>query len=312
MSKIIIFGECMVELSAIAEQTYQQTFAGDSYNTAVYLKRCNPRQQVSYWSTVGSDTLSEQLLINISQENIATELVLNSPDKTLGLYMISTDEQGERSFAYWRSDSAARQSVKLLLNKGGIELLSDCDYLFFSGISLAILSEQDKQSLLDLLSQLRQQHGCKIIFDPNYRPLLWSSVEQARIWTDKAYALADIAFPGCDDHRVLYGHDNVTDVHRHVQALGVNEIVIKNGAQGVQIFQDGQHSIVPVQQVANVVDTTSAGDAFNGGYLAARFAGHSVQSSASFAAQIAAYVIGHKGAIVPAETMKPFLEVNTL
>ncbi|WP_438862497.1 sugar kinase [Neptunicella sp.] len=311
MHKTVIIGECMVELSLVAAQQYQQTFAGDSYNTAVYLKRCYPEQAVCYWSAIGNDALSDQLVDAMQQEHIDTRLTFRREDKTLGLYMINTDDQGERSFAYWRSDSAARQAVQSLLAKGGAALLADYDSLFLSGISLAILSDQDKQALLDIISQLRQ-NGCQIIFDPNYRPQLWASVEQARLWTDKAYALADLAFPGCDDHRVLYGHDNVTDVHSHVQALGVDEIVIKNGAQGVQIFEDGQHSIVPVQQVAKVVDTTSAGDAFNGGYLAARFAGHSAQNAASFAARIAAYVIGHKGAIVAAQTMKPFLEVNSL
>ena len=61
-----------------------------------------------------------------------------------------------------------------------------------------------------------------------------------------------------------------------------------------------------------MIDTTAAGDAFNGGYLAARFAGQNEQSAAGFGAKIAAYVIGHRGAIVDKTEMAAFIQANRL
>ena len=307
MAQHIIVGECMVEMSSRGQQLYYQTFAGDTYNTAVYFKRCNSVEEVKYLTAIGNDDISQGLLEQMQHEGLATDLTLRSPDKTLGLYMINTDEKGERSFAYWRSDSAAKQIMSLLDPAS----LGQPKSFFLSGISLAIVCDQDKQALLDLATTLKQQ-GCCIIFDPNYRPQLWQSAEHARVWTDKAYALADIAFPGCDDHKTLYGHANLTEVQQHVAALGVQEMVIKNGEHGIQIFSHGQHCIVPAHRVTKVVDTTAAGDAFNGGYLAARFAGQNEQSAAGFAAKIAAYVIGHRGAIVDKAEMSNFIEANLL
>jgi 2-dehydro-3-deoxygluconokinase len=307
MAQHIIVGECMVEMSSRGQQLYYQTFAGDTYNTAVYFKRCNSVEEVKYLTAIGNDDISQGLLEQMQHEGLATDLTLRSPDKTLGLYMINTDEKGERSFAYWRSDSAAKQIMSLLDPAS----LGQPKSFFLSGISLAIVSDQDKQALLDLATTLKQQ-GCCIIFDPNYRPQLWQSAEHARVWTDKAYALADIAFPGCDDHKALYGHLNLTEVQQHVAALGVQEMVIKNGEHGIQIFSHGQHCIVPAHRVTTVVDTTAAGDAFNGGYLAARFAGQNEQSAAGFAAKIAAYVIGHRGAIVDKTDMSVFIKANVL
>jgi 2-dehydro-3-deoxygluconokinase len=304
----IIVGECMLELSARGEQLYFKSFAGDTYNTAIYLKRCNPQLDIAYWTAVGQDNISQEFASTLLCEKIDDSLVETSPDKTLGLYMINTDAKGERSFAYWRSDSAARQFLGLMTDNIK-QSLEQAGSLFFSGISLAILPDNDKAAFLALLTQIKQQ-GCKIIFDPNYRPKLWQSVEHARTWTDRAYALADIAFPGCDDHKVLYGHNSLQEVQQHVVALGIKEIVIKNGEQGVQIFSDGQHSIVPAHQVEQVVDTTAAGDAFNGGYLAARLAGQNEQYSAHFGAKVAAFVIGHRGAIVDKKLMDDFIEVN--
>lgn len=309
MTQHIIIGECMVEMSSRGQHLYHQTFAGDTYNTAVYLKRCNPEQKVSYWSAIGKDAISQQFLAQLTYENLDSSLVYTHQSKTLGLYMIDTDESGERSFSYWRSDSAAKQAVSLFKQQHSLERLSSAKSIFLSGISLAILSEQDKEQLLQLVFQLKQQ-GCTVIFDPNYRPQLWTSVEHARLWTDKAYALADIAFPGCDDHKTLYGHQNLTEVQNHVTALNVKEIVIKNGEHGIQIFNQGQHSIVPAHKVNKVIDTTAAGDAFNGGYLAARFAGHNVQMAAGFGAKIAAYVIGFRGAIVDRDEMRHFIDAT--
>ena len=305
MAQHIIVGECMVEMSSRGQQLYYQTFAGDTYNTAVYFQRCNNAEQISYLSAIGRDAMSQALLEQMHHEGLNTQLMLRHPSKTLGLYMINTDAKGERSFAYWRSDSAARH-VLSLLDPGTLGLPKS---LFMSGISLAILNDNDKQRLLELAQQLKHQ-GCCIIFDPNYRAQLWQSVEQAREWTDKAYALADIAFPGCDDHRTLYGHDSLSQVQQHVAALGVSEMIIKNGEHGIQLFSGGQQIFVAVHKVTEVVDTTAAGDAFNGGYLAARFAGQSEQSSAEFAAKIAAYVIGHRGAIVNKDEMTGFIGAN--
>ncbi|ALS97321.1 sugar kinase [Lacimicrobium alkaliphilum] len=293
----IIFGEVMVELSQTSEGLYRQGFAGDTYNTAIYLKRLSPEQQVSYLTAVGEDNLSDQLVSRMQQEGLDTRMVYRMQDKTLGLYMISTDSQGERSFSYWRSDSAARSTLALLAQDSGQEQLEDCQSFYFSGISLGILSDADKEGLLMLVAKLRQR-GCQIIFDPNYRPRLWRNVEQARAWTDRAYELADLAFPGTDDHLALYGHGNGLDIIRHVQGLGVSEIVLKSGEKGIQVVSPQQHCIVPVFRVENVVDTTAAGDAFNGGYMAARFCGYSPREAAQQGARIAAKVIGFAGAII--------------
>ena len=292
MSRIVIFGECMVELVNRGPDTLSKGYAGDTYNTAVYLKRCARDISVSYLTAIGADFLSDELLFKMGDEEINTDQVYRSEDRNLGLYMVRTDKHGERTFAYWRANSAATQTLNLMRGD-----LSNADVFYFSGISLAILDEVQRLKLFDLIDGFRAKGG-KVVFDPNYRPRLWPGPEHAQLWTNKAYSHADIAFPGGDDHLALYGHTDVDAIHQHVADLGVKEIIVKNGAVGVHIYEKDSHCIVPVERVETVVDTTAAGDAFNGGYLSARLSGKDMTDSASFGAKVAATVISYPGAIV--------------
>lgn len=298
MKKVVIFGECMVELVSKGGNDMVKSFAGDTYNTAVYLKRSAPNVSVSYLTAIGEDFLSNELLFAMGDEQINTDQVYRCSKRNLGLYMVRTDKQGERTFAYWRDNSAATQTLNVMSQPP-----SHIDMFYFSGISVAILDDVQREKLFDLIAALKEQ-GCEIVFDPNYRPRLWPDREIAQAWMDRCYSVANTAFPGGDDHLALYGHTNPDDVFAHLAPMNIDETVMKNGAIGVRIKNAQGQFIVPVEKVTQVVDTTAAGDAFNGGYLAARISGKGVTESASYGAKVASTVIQHPGAIIPASTLR--------
>jgi len=299
MSNIVLMGECMVELGNAGEPgLYRQKFAGDVFNTGIYIKRCvNDAANVQFLSAVGDDSLSQQMIAMMDDESLDSSLLYRSTTAQMGLYMINVDDEGERSFSYWRSSSAAKQVVSFLSEDGGSNRLAGSDLFFFSGISIAILSAQDREQLWRYISELKAG-GTKIVFDPNYRPALWESLDETRDSYARAFSLADVALPGVDDHMVLYGAKDAKDVADFLESLGVREIIIKDGAAGMLVSVDGQRTNIDVDPVKTVVDTTSAGDAFNGGYLSARLIGRSVEQAAVFASKLSACVIQHKGAIV--------------
>jgi 2-dehydro-3-deoxygluconokinase len=306
MKQVIVFGECMVELFQQADQLYQQSFAGDVYNTAVYCKRSAPQQlNLKFLSAVGTDVVSDKLLARLDQEKLDSSLVLRTQGAGPGLYMINTDANGERSFVYWRDSSAARQSLTLFRQHSSVADLLPVDLFYFSGISLAILSSEDRRYLFALIEQLKTQ-GVQIAFDPNYRAALWPEPEMCRLNFEQAYRLADIALPGLDDHQVLYDSQSTADVVAQLQQLGVKEIVVKNAADGVLLYSEGQSQHCAAVQVKKVTDTTAAGDSFNGGYLASRLLGASALASCQYAAALAAFVVEHTGAIVSEEQFNSF------
>src|SRR5690606_34283476 len=94
---------------------------------------------VAYLTALGSDPFARNMRHAWGREGMDVSLVLTDPDRTTGLYCIDTDDKGERTFSYWRGESAAR---RLFLADGieqALEAAREADLLFFSLISLAIL-----------------------------------------------------------------------------------------------------------------------------------------------------------------------------
>ncbi|GAB0112251.1 sugar kinase [Pseudoalteromonas distincta] len=297
MKNIYFIGECMVELRAMSAATLHQSFAGDVYNSAVYLKRCFPQVTTSVVTALGQDNLSKKMLERFESEQINTQLVFAHDTKVPGMYYIETDEHGERSFIYWRNDSAAKKVVDFL-DADALEQLSQGDMFFFSGISLAIIEESAREDFWKVVKQLKDA-GVKIVFDPNYRTRLWNSVEETKEQYHLAFTFADITLPGVEDLTTLYDVHSVEAVVEYLKPYQIEEIVVKNGPESV-VTKEGDtlqsHTIVPVK---NVVDTTSAGDAFNGVYLGARLSDKSISSAVQLAAKAAGTVIQQPGAIAP-------------
>ena len=88
----------------------------------------------------------------------------------------------------------------------------------------------------------------------------------------------------------------------------VGEVVVKNGEQPALIAENGNQQPVPAVHVAAPVDTTGAGDSFNGGYLAARLAGHAPAEAVQRAHRVAAAVVQVRGALAPFETLRAAFE----
>lgn len=304
--KIAIIGECMIELSEKGENI-KRGFGGDTLNTAVYLARQSDTEQlrVDYVTALGTDSFSDQMIAAWQQEQVQTGLIQRLDNKMPGLYFIETDEHGERTFWYWRSDAAARYWLDSPQSDAICQQLAHYDYLYLSGISLAILPAASREKLMALLSACRQNGG-KVIFDNNYRPRLWADKSSAQ----QAYAAmlqhTDIAFLTLDDEHLLWGEQPLEAVLTRTRNAGVQEIVIKRGAESCLVSVGASPLYdVPAIKLAKekVIDTTAAGDSFSAGYLALRLQGAAPDAAAARGHLTASTVIQHRGAIIPLSAM---------
>lgn len=299
-TRVVCLGEAMVELSLSAEAPQQAAigFAGDTLNTAIYLKRCAPALNVGYATKVGVDPFSDRMLGLMQAEALDTGLVARSQTALPGVYAISTDSTGERSFMYWRSASAARE----MFTAPGLtfEGLGACDVLYFSAISLAILPPDHRAALIEWLPDFRAAGG-RVAFDSNYRPALWADAETAQQIVTRMWRLTDIALPSVDDEMALFGDADEAAVLRRFAGYGVKSGGLKRGERGPCAF--GGASGAGFAPAARVIDSTAAGDSFNAGFLAAHLTGQTADACLEAGHALAARVVGYRGAIIPRDAM---------
>lgn len=297
MTKIAVIGECMIELYKNKDSSFEQTFGGDSFNCATYLKRSFKEAKVEYITVLGEDELSLQMFDFFHKQNLKTTYVDKLKDKNPGLYIISTKD-GERSFSYWRETAAAKE---LFLTKSLKKLQKDLlsfDLIYLSAISLAIMSKQGRDNLYKILKKARKS-GVKVAFDSNYRPRLYKSKDEAKVLYKEALKYTDIYLPSYDDEVELWEDISTKDIIKNSRKAGVSEIVISCGKEDIVYYYKGKTSSVKTKRLEKIVDSTSAGDSFNAKYLAARLKGKNIEESIKKANKLASKVIMHKGAIIP-------------
>ncbi len=298
MTAAICIGECMVELRPVDDGHLKRGFAGDAFNTAVYLKRGAPDIEVAFLTATGDESLSDAMVETWRAEGLSDRLVFRIPGERPALYLIETNAKGDRKFHYWRSETPAKQWLRQLLAAGGAEVLNKADLVYVSGISLAILSYADRQAAIHLLESLTT----RVAFDPNIRPALWKSMEEAKQTFEAMAKCATILLPSRQDYQLLYGMDD-PDEQIHftaglTQKSDACEIALTCDEDGCRLRAGDQTVALPTQ-ASRVVDTSGAGDSFNGAYLAARLHGKPPLEAAKDGLALAAKVVAQPGAIIP-------------
>ena len=292
----ISIGECMAEIQARDDGLYRLGFAGDTLNTAWYMRALTRPQDmaVDYVTAVGTDPLSAKMLAFLRANGVGTRFIREISDRTVGLYLI-TLTGAERNFTYWRSSSAARLLAE---NREVLAAsLAHADAIYFSGITLAILSPAHRRNLLAVLQEMKLR-GAIVAFDSNARRRLWPSDRAMKAAMIEGYKACTLALPTFSDDQALFGDATPAECAKRIAGYGVKEIVVKDGGNPCVVSLDTKQFSVAPDTVQNIVDTTGAGDSFNAGYLAARMSNQEPVDAAKLGHRVAGRVIRERGALL--------------
>jgi 2-dehydro-3-deoxygluconokinase len=300
MTKVASIGECMIELKPGAGGLYSRGYGGDTLNTSVYLARLGV--SVDYITALGDDPLSDEMVAGWKAEGVGTNRVVRLPGKLPGIYLIQTDDRGERRFFHWRENSAVRQLMELPETNDIQASLTGYDLVYLSAITLSLYSAEGKARLFAALRRARDG-GTRVAFDTNFRVRLWPDLDVARAVYRDAFEMADIALASTEDLLPLYpGESNEGLLARIVSP----EAILKLAEPASMLRFEGASREVRAEPVSRpVVDTTAAGDSFAAAYLAARLQGAGPVEAARAGHRLAGTVVCHPGAIIPLAAMPP-------
>lgn len=249
-------------------------------------------------SRLGADALGDRVLRQVAARGVDAASVVRDPDRPTGLYV----KDPGRGVRYYRRGSAA----SALTEDDADDLALDgVDVLHVSGITAA-LSSSARAFLVAAMARARAL-GVTVSFDVNHRAALWSAADAGPVLADLATA-ADVVFVGRDEAETLWATPRDSDVRGLLD--GVAELVVKDGDVGATAFHGEARTFVPALRV-EVLDAVGAGDAFAGGYLAARSRGLGVADRLAAGHERAALTLRtlgdslHDTAALPASTLRP-------
>jgi 2-dehydro-3-deoxygluconokinase len=302
MTRVASIGECMIELKAAQGDSqvglYSRGYGGDTLNTSVYLARLGVA--VDYITALGDDPLSDEMVAGWTEEGVGTSRVVRLKGKLPGIYLIQTDDRGERRFFHWRENSAVRQLMDLPATPDILASLASYDLVYLSAITLSLYSAEGRARLFAALRRARDG-GTRVAFDTNFRVRLWPDLDLARAVYRDAFAATDIALASTEDLLPLYPGESNDGLLARISSP---EAVLKL-AEPVSILRfEGALREVKAEPVTQpVVDTTAAGDSFAAAYLAARLQGAGPVEAAHAGHRLAGVVVCHPGAIIPLAAM---------
>lgn len=300
MTQVACIGECMIELKQAEGRLYSRGYGGDTLNTAVYLARLGVK--VDYITALGDDSLSDEMIAGWAAEGVGTQQVARLSGKLPGLYMIQTDDKGERRFFHWRENSAARGLMELPKTSAILDALANYDVVYLSAITLSLYGADGRARLIAALGRARQR-GARVAFDTNFRARGWPDLDIARAAYCDAFEAADIVLASTEDLLPLFAGESNKGMMARISSP---EVVLKLSESASMLRFNGVVHEVRVEPVTTpVVDTTAAGDSFAAAYIAARLTGADPIEAARAGHRLAGVVVCHPGAIIPRSARPP-------
>ena len=298
MTRVASIGECMIELKQAGGGLYSRGFGGDTLNTSVYLARLGVA--VDYITALGDDPLSSEMIAGWVAEGVGTGRVMRVAGKLPGIYLIGTDDKGERRFFHWRESAAVRSLLDLPETADLLQSLCDYDLIYLSAVTFGIYRDEGRARLLAALRAARES-GTRVVFDTNFRIRLWPDLAVARAVYAQTFETSDIVLASTEDLQLLYPDE---DAEALLARIPTNEVVLRMAEPVSIVRAAGATQILRAEPVAApVVDTTAAGDSFAAAYIAARLAGAEPIAAARAGHHLAGVVVCHPGAIIPRTAM---------
>ncbi len=256
---IVAIGECLIDFVASPGTDGTITLKGNPGGAPANVLAAAAKLGLStaFIGKVGGDAFGDFLVDCLEKSNIDISSMIRAKEPTT-LAIVSLNEGGEREFSFYRDRTA---DVMLSVNDLPLELIENTAIFHFGSVSMT--AEPSRKATIAAAGYARS-NGALISFDPNLRPMLWSSLEDAKEQMLYAFSLADVVKVSHEEAEFLTGISEPFESGKTLfEQYGFKLLAVTMAERGCIIFTPGlcvSHSGYSVESV----DTTGAGDAFWG------------------------------------------------
>ena len=291
---ILGLGEPLIEMVRLPDPidgrpAYVQGFGGDTSTAIIAAARQGAK--AGYISAVGDDMFGDALRDLWTREGVDHTHVLTRICDPTGVCFIDPDPAGRR-FTYARRGSAASQFRPEDLDEA---VVANARVLHLSGITLAVSATMREAALASV--EIAVAHDTQVSLDLNNRPALWGRDMATEVLTTAA-ARADIVFASDDEANLLFGDETPDAIADRFLGIGAKIVVAKQGAKGALLATPQTRTPIPPAP-STPVDSSGAGDAFAGSFLAWYLETSDPHFAATKAAEVAAATVSGLGAVEP-------------
>lgn len=267
MGNVFCIGEALIDFIPIQKNTslrevtsFERMAGGAPMNVAIAVSKYGAHSVML--TKLASDHFGDYLFEELVSSGVDTSYLYRSTQGETGLAFVSIDQNGERSFSFYRENAA-----DLLLSSEEIkeEWFQKGDILHFGSVNL--LRESTKETHQKAIEIVRNRNGI-ISFDPNVRLALWPDAESCQKTIQEFLPLADILKVSDEELSFITGIEDEKAAINSLFIGSVRAILYTKGKQGAIMYLKSGEEYEHEGFEVNAVDTTGAGDAFIGGFIA--------------------------------------------
>ena len=264
---------------------------GKGANQAVAAARLGG--SVIFIARVGNDLFGKQAIDGFKNHGIDTQFITTDENEASGVALIMVDEKGENSIGVALGANGTLFKDQL---EPALEELKQSSFV--------LTQLETPLQTIEYLGQLAKEHDLKLVLNP----------APAQPLSEELLSAVYMITPNEIEAELLSGvkvvdKNSAKEAATVLRNKGVEIVIITSGSKGAYVLSKELDEMVPTQKV-KVVDTTAAGDTFNGALVVALSEGMDLKTAVEFANRAAAYAVGILGAQTSAPLRKD-IEIPT-
>lgn len=257
--------------------TFLMNPGGKGANQAVAVARLGG--QVTFICKVGSDIFGHQARQLFEEEGIDMTYVCTDTEHPSGVALITVDDRAENCIVV----ASGANAHLLPADLAGIEKVLDRTEIILVQLEIPI-------ETVEYVASLARERGKKLILNPAPAcPLSRELLECLYLITPNETEAEMISGVKIVDET------SAVEAAARIAELGVGHVMITLGSKGALVYSEGVATRIPAYDI-QAVDTTAAGDVFNGALAVSLSEGHSLTEAARFACKASALSISRVGA----------------